>query len=266
MERSGQNENDLKPPRLTSQAVVRGLQALLLGGAALFFFILSRAFPFFPSPLKVFEASAGLFFSGEIYSHLLVTLYETVAGFTIGIVLGLWIGLVLGANRYLAEVFEPIILSAYAVPKIIFLPVLLMIFGVGISSKIANTTLHAVFPIILNTLVGIREVNRILVKTARSLNATQGQIFRKVYFPSMVLPVFAGMRIALGFGFLGAILAELFEAKTGLGFLVAHFYNTAQIANMLAVILFVFVLTMSINAGMKGIENRLSHWRATWRS
>jgi NitT/TauT family transport system permease protein len=266
MGRSGQNENEIGRPRLASKTVVRGLQALLLGGAALFFFFLSRFFPFFPSPLRVFAAAAALFSAGEIYPHLLVTLYETAVGFLIGIILGVWIGLVLGVSRYLAEVFEPIILSAYAVPKIIFLPVLLMIFGVGLSSKIANTTLHAVFPIILNTLVGIREVNRILVKTARSMNASRGQIFRKVYFPSMVLPVFAGMRIALGFGFLGALLAELFEAKTGLGFLVAHFYNTAQIANMLAVILFVFVLTMSINAGMKGMENRLSRWRATWRS
>jgi NitT/TauT family transport system permease protein len=181
-------------------------------------------------------------------------------------VLGIWIGLILGVSRYLSELFEPIILSGYAIPKIIFLPLLLMIFGVGLNCKVANATLHAIFPIILNTLVGIREVNRILVKAARSMNATKGQIFRKVYFPSMVLPVFAGMRIGVGFAFLGSLLAELFEAKTGLGFLVAHFYNTAQIAKMLAVITFVFILTMSINAGMKGIENRLSRWRATWKS
>jgi NitT/TauT family transport system permease protein len=142
-----------------------------------------------------------------------------------------------------------------------------VIFGVGITSKIANATLHAIFPIILNTLVGIREVNRIYVKAARSMNATKAQTFTKVYFPSMVLPVFAGMRIGVGFGFLGSLLAELFEAKTGLGFLVASFYNTGQIAKMLAVILFVFILTMAINAGMMGIENRLSHWRkTTWRS
>jgi NitT/TauT family transport system permease protein len=170
----------------------------------------------------------------------------------------------LGLSNILAEIFEPIILAAYAVPKIIFLPVLLMIFGVGLSSKIANAALHAVFPIILNTLVGIREVNRIFVKVARSMNATKSQSFRKVYFPSMVLPVFAGLRIALGFAFLGSLLAELFEAKTGLGFLVTHFYNTGQIAKMLAVILLVFVLTMSINAGMKRIENGLSRWRAAW--
>jgi ABC-type nitrate/sulfonate/bicarbonate transport system permease component len=257
---------------LSAGIILRGknltlaLQLLVLSLAFIFFIGLSRAFPFFPPPSHVLQAAVELFFTREIYPHLLVTLYETGAGFVIGILLGIWIGMLLGVSRTLTEIFEPIILSAYAIPKIIFLPLLLMIFGVGMNSKIANATLHAVFPIILNTLVGIREVNRILVKVARSMNATKGQTFRKVYFPSTVLPVFAGMRIALGFAFLGSLLAELFESKTGLGFLVVHFYTTAQIAKMLAVILFVFVLTMSINAGMKEIENRLSRWRATWRS
>lgn len=245
---------------------VRGLQLATVSLGVLFFVFLSRAFPFFPSPWLVSAAAAELFSTGEIYSHLFVTLYEAVTGLLIGIVLGISIGVALGVNRKLSDVFEPIILSGYAIPKIIFLPVLLMIFGVGVNSKIANAALHAVFPIILNTLVGIREVNRVLVKVARSLNATKIQTFSNVYYPSMVLPLFAGMRIALGFAFLGSLLAELFEAQTGLGFLVTHFYNTAQIAKMLAAITFVFILTMSINAGMKGIENHLSRWRATWRS
>jgi ABC-type nitrate/sulfonate/bicarbonate transport system permease component len=246
---------------------IRAIQLIIFGLAFFFFAILSRAFPFFPSSLQILRASGELFVSGDVYAHIFVTLYETAAGFMIAIVLGIAIGLLLGVDRTLGEIFEPIILSSYAIPKIIFLPLLLVIFGVGISSKIANATLHAVFPIILNTLVGIREVNRIHIKAARSMNATKSQMFTKVYFPSMVLPVFAGMRIGVGFGFLGSLLAELFEAKTGLGFLVASFYNTGQIAKMLAVILFVFILTMAINAGMMGMENRLSDWRkTTWRS
>jgi len=237
-------------------------QFLVLALAFVFFLGLSRAFSFFPHPLKVLEAAGELFASGEITPHLLVTLYETLAGLAISIVLGIWIGSVLGVSRALAEIFEPMILAAYAVPKIIFLPLLLMIFGVGLDAKIANAALHAIFPIIFNTAVGIREVNAIHVKLARSMNAGRGQIFRKVYFPSMVLPVFAGMRIGLGFCFLGSLLAELFEAKTGLGYLVTDFYNAGEIARMLAVILFVFLLTMSINAGLKAVENRLSRWRA----
>ncbi len=246
---------------------IRVLQLLIFGVVFFFFTVLSRAFPFFPSSLQILRAGGELFVNGDVYVHILVTLYETAAGFVVAVVLGVAVGLFLGVNRALREIFEPIILSSYAIPKIIFLPLLLVIFGVGLNSKIANAALHAVFPIILNTLVGIGEVNRIHVKAARSMNATKAQIFAKIYFPSMILPVFAGLRIGVGFGFLGSLLAELFEAKTGLGFLVASFYNTGQIAKMLAVILFVFILTMAINGGMMRMENRLSDWRkATWRS
>ncbi len=252
---------------MSAKFSIRAVQISIFGLAFFFFVILSRAFPFFPSSFQILQAGWELFAAGDVYAHILITVYETAAGFVIAIVLGLAIGLLLGVNRTLGEIFEPIILSSYAIPKIIFLPVLLVIFGVGINSKIANATLHAVFPIILNTLVGIREVNRIHLKAARSMNATKTQMFTKVYFPSMVLPVFAGMRIGVGFGFLGSLLAELFEAKTGLGFLVASFYNTGQVAKMLAVILFVFILTMAANAGMVGMENRLSTWRkAKWRN
>jgi NitT/TauT family transport system permease protein len=244
---------------------VRLLQLFLLLLAFLFFLAVSRSFPFFPAPVRVFAAAGALIASGEIFPHLLVTLYETLAGFLIAVLLGVWIGLFLGLHRLLALVFEPIILSGYAIPKIIFLPLLLIIFGVGLSSKIANAALHAVFPVILNTLVGIREVNPIFLKVARSMNAGRTQTFAKIYFPSVVPTVFAGMRIGLGFGFLGSLLAELFEARLGLGFLVARFYNAGQIAEMLAVILLVFLLTMTVNAGMKAIENRLSRWRATWK-
>jgi len=182
----------LKPVNsVKGQTMIRALQLLVLFFAYLFFVGLNRAFPFFPSPFDVFRAAGELFSSGEIYSHLLVTLYETAAGFVIAVVLGIWIGFLLGVSRNLTEIFEPMILSAYAVPKIIFLPLLLMIFGVGLNAKIANAALHAIFPILLNTVVGIREVNQILVKVSRSMNATKWQTFRKVYFPSTVLPVFA---------------------------------------------------------------------------
>lgn len=243
---------------------VRLLQLLVLGGAYGLFVALSQAFPFFPLPHLVIKTTLEFFLTGEIYTHLGVTLYETVVGHGIAILAGIAIGVLLGGSRTIGEIFEPIILSAYAVPKIILLPVLLMLFGVGLTTKIANAAIHGIFPVILNTIVGAREVNRTLVKAARSMRATRWQIFRKVSFPSMVLPVFAGIRLGLGFAFLGSLLAEIFEAKVGLGFLVTHYYNTIQIPKMLAVILFVFMLVIAINAGMKAIEAHLSRWRGTW--
>lgn len=243
-----------------------GLQMAALGVVFLGFMGLSAAFPFFPPPMTVLESTLTFLRTGEVYPHLLVTLYETGVGMAVAVVAGLAIGLALGTNRTIGAVFEPLILSAYAVPKIVLLPVLLSIFGVGLEAKIANAAIHGVFPVILNTAAGGREVSAIFLKLARSMNATRWQTVRKVVFPSIVLPVFAGIRIGLGFAFLGSLLAELFEAKVGLGFLVTHFYNTAQISKMLAAILFVFVLTMSINAALKRVETSLSRWRVAWTS
>jgi NitT/TauT family transport system permease protein len=163
-------------------------------------------------------------------------------------------------------VFEPLILSAYAVPKIVLLPVLLSVFGVGLEAKMANAAIHGIFPVVINTAAGVREVNAVFLKLARSMNATRWQTVRTVIFPSVVLPVFAGIRIGLGFAFLGSLLAELFEARAGLGFLVIHAYTTAQIGKMLAAIVFVFVLVMSINGALKRVEDSLSRWRVACTS
>ncbi len=246
--------------------VTRALQAGLLGVVFLGFMGLSAAFPFFPSPASVLATTAAFLRSGEIYPHLLVTFYETAVGFAIAIAVGLAVGLLLGANRLVGEIFEPLILSAYAVPKIILLPLLLTVFGVGLEAKIANAALHGVFPVILNTVVGVREVSRVLLKLARSLRASRWQTTWKIVFPSMVLPVFAGLRLGLGLALLGALLAELFESKRGLGFLVIHFYNTTQISKMLAVILFVFALTMAVNAALTRLQASLSRSRVAWTS
>lgn len=245
--------------------LTRALQLALFGVLFVAFMGLSAAFPFFPSPAAVLATAATFLTTWEIYPHLLITVYESGLGFAVAIVLGLAAGLALGTQRTVDEIFEPIILSAYAVPKIVLLPLLLMVFGVGLPAKVANAALHAVFPVLLNTVVGVREVNTTLLKLGRSMRATRWQTFQKIVFPSMVLPVFTGLRLGLGLAILGALLAELFESKMGLGFLVVHFYNTAQTSKMLAVILFVFVLTMVVNAVMKRTENGLSRWRVAWR-
>lgn len=220
-----------------------------------------RLHPFLPSPPAVGAAALDLVARGEFYRHLGITLYEAATGLAIAAALGVAFGIAIGANRTLTEFLNPIILALYSVPKIVFLPILLMIFGTGLPPKIANAAIHAFFPIVLNSLVGMREVNRLQLKTARSMRATPLQIVRAVYLPSMVLPVVAGIRLGLGLAFLGALLAELFESKSGIGTIVTQFYNQGRIDQMLAVILVVFGLILALNALMKRLEDSLSRWR-----
>jgi NitT/TauT family transport system permease protein len=217
--------------------------------------------PIVPSGSDVIVAGAKLLAWPDAYWHFAITTFEALLGFAIAAVFGIACGAAVGANRTATDVLNPILLAVYAVPKIIFLPFLMMIFGVGISPKIANAAMHAFFPIMLNSLVGMREVDRIHIKVARSMSASRLRIARMVYLPAMVLPVFAGVRLGLGLAFTGALLAELFESKTGVGFMVIQFYDAGEIAKMLGVVAVVFVLILTVNAGMQRVENWLSRWR-----
>lgn len=223
--------------------------------------VAATIYPLLPAPAAIGAALAGLLALEPFYSMLGVTLYEAFAGLAIAAVLGVSIGIAVGANRAVNEFLTPIIVALYSVPKIVFLPVLLMIFGTGAPPKIANAAIHAVFPIILNSLVGMREVNELHKKTARSMLASPMQVVTRVYLPSMVLPVIAGVRLGIGLAFLGALLAELFESTVGVGHGVMDFYNEGRLAEMFAVILAMFCLILVLNAAMKSLENRLSRWR-----
>lgn len=238
----------------TQAAVVVALGVLLFVG--------NNFNAFLPTPAAL-VASGSLLATHDLYWHLGVTLYEAVAGLGIAMLLGVSLGVGVGANRTATEFFTPIILALYSVPKIVFLPVLLIVFGTGLPPKIANAALHAIFPVVLNSLVGMREVNRIHLKAARSMLASRGQMIAKVLLPSMVLPVFAGVRLGLGLSIMGSLLAELFESKAGIGYLINQFYTKGLIGEMLVLILLLVIIILMINAGMKSIELRLSHWRST---
>lgn len=245
--------------RLTALAI----QAAFCGFALLCVAGLARMSPLVPPLDKLAVALGDLVASPDFYGHLGVTLYEAFTGLLIGAALGIAIGLCTGASRTATDFLNPIILSLYSVPKIIFLPILLIVFGPSLSAKIANAAIHAMFPILLNTMVGMREVDRLHLLVARSMLATRSQMVVKVYAPSMALPVLSGVRLATGLSFMGALLAELFESKAGIGYLVNQLYSKGLIAEMLSTILLMLLLILSLNALLQGLENRLTRWRRT---
>jgi NitT/TauT family transport system permease protein len=245
-------------PARTQVAVI---QITIAAAAIAFLFVANRLYPFLPSPLAVLQAAFDLAGQGDFYRHFGVTLFEALTGLVIATALGLGIGVLTGANRTATEFVTPIVLALYAIPKIILLPILLMVFGTGLPPKIANAALHAFFPILLNSLVGMREINRIHLKVARSMLASPAQIVSKVYLPSMVLPVFAGIKLGLGLSIMGALLAELFEANAGVGYFIMQFYTKGQIAPMIAIVLALFLLILAINTAMTRMDDRLGRWR-----
>lgn len=217
--------------------------------------ILKEVFPPFST---VLVQSFHLLFSGGLGEDATVTLYEILTGFLFGAIGGVVFGVMMGVNHYAYKLFEPLLYYFGAIPKIILFPVLILFLGTGMESKMGMAAVSAFFPIIVNTALAVRQVNPIHIRAARSLGASQWQIYSKVFLPSMFGPILAGMRLGLGVAITGTLLAESVVARAGLGFQTVEYYAQFRIPEMYAMILMLFVGAFLIN----GVISQLIH-RAT---
>lgn len=194
-----------------------------------------------PSSFLIVKSLLAMFATAEFWRDAAVTGAEVLVAFVLGGSAGVVAGLVLGANRYAGAVFEPFIHYLAPTPKIVFLPILLVLFGVGMGSKIALGTVSAFFPMALSVMAGVRQVSPTLLRVGKTFNLTTAQTVRMIYLPALVPPLATGLRIALGISVVGCLLAEYKLAKAGLGHLAGRYYEAFNIAPMLAVLAFIFI-------------------------
>lgn len=216
-----------------------------------------------PSIFTVAAQVWTLLVSGEIWPHLWISLYEIGLGFAVAAVIGVGLGLFLGARIFWGNVFESVLLYLAATPKIIFFPICLMLLGLDKESKMAIGALSGFFPIVISTITGAREVNPVLLRVARSLRASPLQIYTKVYFPAILRHLFAGLRLGMGVTIIGTLLGEIKLSRGGLGFLAIGFYSQFNLAGMYAVIVLIFVLAGVANWIMGILLAHFSRYRST---
>ena len=212
-----------------------------------------------PSSLAVFPAMWQHLVDPVFWDHAGRTAYEVVAGFAIGSSVGAALGLLLGMRRFLAAVLEPYINYLAATPKIVFLPIMFVMFGVDAGSKVAMAALSAFFPVAVSVYRGTLLVNPVLVRVANSYKASQWKIVRSVYLPSIVPPLLTGLRLGLGVAIVGTLLAEIKLANKGLGYVVIQHYNFFRTADMYAVLILTFILAVGVNAAMDRLAARYSY-------
>jgi len=184
----------------------------------------------------------------DTWWHFWVTGQEIGAGLIIGGLSGLAAGLVLGANRLLGRAFEAYLYYLGPTPKIIFLPVMIMWFGVGFGSKIAMAALSCFFPIALSTASGMRQIDKVLIRVGKSFRLNAWQMTTKIYLPAMRAPVVNGIRLGLGVALIGALLAETRLSSQGVGFLIINAYSVFDMPRMYAMLIVLFVLAIGANA------------------
>ena len=171
----------------------------------------------------------------------------------IGLALGVW----MGAHRLSGAVGEPILVALYSLPKITLYPVILLVFGLGISGKMAFGALHGILPVALLTMAAIRNISPVYLKTAHTMKLSKWQTVTTVLFPATLPEIISGLRIGLTVTLLGVLLAEMFASKQGLGFLIMNAMTLLQTEEMIAIAVLLFVFAAFANASLLWIEHRL---------
>ena len=203
-----------------------------------------------PSSFAVLRALAAMLATGGFYHQLAVTLGEVAVSVLIGGGLGLIAGLVIGISAFLGRAFEPILHYLAPTPKIVFLPVVMLLAGVGPGSKVALGALSCFFPMALSIAVGVRGVDPVLLRVGRSFRLNAWQLVCKIYLPALLPPIVVGLRLSLGLALVGCLLAEVKLSSAGLGFLAMQAYSQLDIPTTYAVLLVVFALAAFGNAAI----------------
>lgn len=202
----------------------------------------------------------GWIFSGELLGDAWASLYRVGAGFLIGMGLALPFGLLMGANDAIYRLFNPLFQVLRPIPPIAFIPLSILWFGLGNPPAIFLIIIGAFFPVLMNTIAGVRHVDGIYIRAARSLGAGQRALFLWVMLPAAMPYILAGMRIGVGTAFIVVIVAEMIAVNNGLGYRILeareYFWSDKIIAGMISIGL----LGLAIDAGMNRLNSHLLKW------
>jgi ABC-type nitrate/sulfonate/bicarbonate transport system permease component len=216
---------------------------------------------FLPGPWDVAQAFVKLFQQGDVWLDMATSGEELAIGFGLAIVVGLVLGLAMGWYTRVQYALDPIVNFFYSTPRIVLLPLFIIWFGIDIQSKIAVIFLGALFPIIINTMAGVRNTEAALLRVARSFGASDALIFRRVVLPGSVPFILTGFRLGVGHALTGVVVGELIAAKHGVGMLVAIAGQTFQTPKMLAGVMLIAGTGMLLTTIFQRIENRFQTWR-----
>jgi NitT/TauT family transport system permease protein len=216
---------------------------------------------FFTTPSKVAAAFQQLLINGEIEKHFYVSAIAFLAGLGLSIVVGLPLGLLMGRSQTLEALLDPYVTSFNASPRIVWLPLMILWFGIGIWSKIVIVFAGAVFPLLINTYTGVKNVNRVLVNVVRSFGANEWQLMKVVVLPNSLPYIIAGLRLAIGRAILGVVVGEFFGSSQGLGYMIASAATNYKVDVVFVGVTIFMALSVILTLAVKRLESRLASWR-----
>lgn len=216
---------------------------------------------FLPELPRVVDRFMRIIQTSRLYDNLRVTLTEFAVAVAIASSLGLTVGYFVGRSRYATVVFEPLLANLFAIPLVVFLPLFILFFGIGMESKIAFGATYAFFPIVLNTIGGISQVDPRFITVARSMGASDAQLFHRVLLPAALPVIITGLRMGCIVGFLSILGAEMIASLRGLGNRIVTLSEGMNTAEMFAYITFVIFLAALLNLMLTRMQKRFGEAR-----
>ncbi len=216
---------------------------------------------FVSSPVLVAERLVELFFTGEIWLHLQVTMVEFGMGYLIGAVGGVVLGVGLARTQFLAGVLEPYFMAFYSIPRVALAPLFIIWLGIDISPKIAISAVSAFFLVFVNSFAGIRNINEELVNLALLMGATRSVVIRRVLLPSAAPEILLGLRSSVPYAMIGAVIGEFIASNRGLGWLMLRSSQLFDTSTLFAAILVNVGLVIAVTQALTAIQRRLIRWQ-----
>jgi len=214
--------------------------------------------PFFTSqPTRVAAAAVDVVRSGGLLHDAAVSLQEFGGGFALAVAVGVPLGLLLGTFPVLRSLVDPPVMALYATPQLALLPILVLWLGIGTGSKVAVVFIGAVIPIVVNSLAGVRDVDRSLVVAARSFSATRLDVFRTVLLPGSLPAVIAGIRLGISRGVLGVVVAEMYVSQEGVGNQIMRLGSAFRVDRLLVYVLLVSAFGFGAIAAVRRLEEAM---------
>lgn len=215
---------------------------------------------FLATPLQALNKIIATIASGDLQHHAWVSTQEFFIGFVFASFIGILLGLFIARSEFIANALNPWVSGIYATPIVAIAPLFILWFGIGIWSKVAVVVSLVVFPVIINTEVGVRSADKQLIEMVRAFGATPTQVFWKVSLPAATPFILAGLRLGVGRGLIGVVVGELFGARAGLGFMIVQASEVFDMPLLFAGILVLAAAGIVMTAGFRALERKLVPW------
>ncbi len=197
----------------------------------------------------------------QVHEAIMVTAAEVIVAFIIAVPLGAAIGVLIAEYDYAGQIFKPLLFYVFSVPKSIFLPMFILIMGIGFQQKVAYAAFSTIFVVIMSATAAVESVKADHVLVARSYGATRMQILTRVYVPSMLPILLETLRISMIFNFTGVMIAEMYASRTGIGHLIASWGENFQMPQLFAGVILLATVAILFNESVRFLEARCSTWR-----